>query len=193
MSLRLGVLISGSGSNLQAIIDAINEKKIEAKINIVISSNDQAFGIVRAKKNNIPVTVINKKTTNDVSGEILKCLSSHNVDLIVLAGYLGIISPTIINKYQNKIINIHPSLLPKHGGKGMYGIHVHEDVLKDKETISGATVHYVTDKIDGGKIILQKTVPVESNDTPKTLAERVLTVEHNVLVEAIKLIINQQK
>lgn len=189
--IHLAILISGNGSNLQAIIDAINNKQLDAKIEIVISNKKDAFGLTRAHNQSINTSLCIKDEQQTSSEKINEVLKNYHIDLIVLAGYLGIISKELIHKYPNKIINIHPSLLPKYGGKGMYGIHVHEAVIKNKETESGCSVHCVNERIDGGKIILQTKVPVLPNDTPQSLAKRILPFEHKTLVEAIRIIANK--
>ncbi|MGL4738328.1 MAG: phosphoribosylglycinamide formyltransferase [Cellulosilyticaceae bacterium] len=186
--LRLGVLVSGSGSNLQSVIDATLEEKIESRVVCVISNKEEAYGLERARNNQIPAYFVNPKSP-DYDREVLERLEEAEVDLVVLAGYLRIIPTELIEKYRGRIINIHPSLLPKFGGKGYYGIRVHEAVIAACECESGATVHYVDEGIDTGKTILQRSVPVLEADTPKDLAERVLhEVEHRILVEAIGLI-----
>jgi phosphoribosylglycinamide formyltransferase-1 len=188
---KIAVLVSGGGSNLQAIIDAIDKHELNAKIEIVIASNSKAFALERAKKHHIKTYIISKKVYANPSDEILKLVKEHDINLIVLAGYLGILSGELLKTYRNKIINIHPALLPKFGGSGMYGHYVHEAVLKANETESGCTVHYVSERIDGGKIILQAKVKVLSDDTPETLAKRILIEEHKILPKAIKMLINE--
>ena len=189
---NIAVLASGSGSNLQAIIDAVKSKELkDINISIVISNNENAFALERAKKENIEALFLNPKlfsSNEDYDREIVKILKKRNIDLVVLAGYLKILTNDFINAFENKIINIHPSLLPKYGGKGMYGKNVHEAVLKNNEKESGCTVHYVTLGIDEGKIIAQKKVPVLPDDTVDTLQKRVLEEEHKLLVEAINVI-----
>jgi phosphoribosylglycinamide formyltransferase-1 len=191
--LNLAILISGNGSNLQAIIDAINNRELNAKIEIVISNKENAYGLTRARNANINTSLCIKDNTHTSSEKIIDVLKNYKIDLVVLAGYLGILSKELIQKYPNKIINIHPSLLPKYGGKGMYGIHVHEAVINNKEKESGCTVHFVNEKIDDGKIILQTKVPVFQNDSPKTLAERILPYEHKTLVDAIEKFAKKKK
>ncbi|MDR3257811.1 MAG: phosphoribosylglycinamide formyltransferase [Mycoplasmataceae bacterium] len=186
---KIAVLVSGGGSNLQSIIDAIKHKELDATIELVISSNSKAYALERAKQHNIKSYVVSKKDFSNPSDEILKIVNQHHVELIILAGYLGILNGRLLNEYQNKIINIHPALLPKFGGAGMYGHHVHEAVIKANEHESGATVHYVDEKVDGGNIILQVKVPVLNDDTPDALAKRVLEQEHKILPKAIKLTI----
>lgn len=183
--INLAVLISGSGTNLQAIIDAVETGKIpSAKVAIVISNRAGAYGLERAKKHGINNVVIDK---NNITG-LLETLKNHEVDGIVLAGYLSILPPEVVKEYKNKIINIHPSLLPKYGGKGFYGIKVHEAVLAAGEKESGATAHFVDNGIDTGTMILQKKVKVLKSDTAESLQKKVLKVEHIVLVEAINKI-----
>lgn len=189
--LHLAILISGNGSNLQSIIDAINNHQLNAVIDVVISNKANAYGLERATKANINTSVCVKDENLTANEKIINVLKKYKIDLIVLAGYLGIISKELIQKYQSKIINIHPSLLPKYGGKGMYGINVHEAVIKNKEKESGCSVHYVNEEIDGGKIILQTKVKVLSTDTPQTLAKRILPYEHKTLIEAINIIDKQ--
>ena len=182
--LRLGILISGSGSNFQAVIDAVESERLKAKIVKVIADRPAA-GLDRAEKHNIPHLLINRREhRNDLSDLINEELEDR-VDMIVLAGFLSILSNDFISAWDRKIINIHPSLLPDFGGRGMYGIHVHEAVLAAGRTESGCTVHFVDQGIDTGEIILQRRVPVLKNDTPETLQQRVLKEEHPLLVEAL--------
>lgn len=185
---KIAVLISGNGTNLQGIIDSIKNKYLNCKIYSVISDNKDALGIKRAKFNNIPVFIVDKKIYGkELSNRILNILD-EKVDLIVLAGFLSILKGDILNKFKNKIINIHPSLIPYFCGEGMYGIKVHEKVLKEGAQISGATVHFVDKGIDTGAIILQRAVAVNKNDTKETLQRRVLIEEHKLLPKVIKLI-----
>lgn len=186
--LRLGVLVSGSGSNLQSVIDASLERKIESEVVCVISNKEAAYGLERSRNHGIAAYYEDPKSP-DYDREVLKHLEMHQVDLIVLAGYLKIIPSELIAKYRGRIINIHPSLLPKFGGKGYYGIRVHEAVLAAGEAESGATVHYVDEGIDTGKTIIQRCVPVLPSDSAADLGARVLEqVEHHILVEAIGLL-----
>ena len=191
------VLVSGSGSNFQAIVDKIKDGYIKnARIAMLISSNPDAFAIKRAEANEIKCAVIGKKNIPDDdrrTEKLLKLLKSEDTDLIVLAGYMNVLPPKIIEEYRNKIINIHPSLIPKYCGMGMYGHHVHEAVLAAGEKESGATVHFVDEGVDTGKIILQRSVPVEEGDTPDTLAARVLEVEHEILPLAVKMFCSDEE
>lgn len=183
---KIAVLISGSGSNLQSIIDKINEGYLNCKIEAVISDKENAYGLERAKLNNIKTYVFSRKQYgSSISDEILKVLKDK-ADLIVLAGFLSILQGDINEVFKNRIINIHPSLIPSFCGHGMYGIKVHENAIKYGVKVSGCTVHIVDTGTDTGPIILQKTVPVLSDDTAEVLQKRVLEKEHEALPEAIK-------
>ena len=188
---KIAVLVSGNGTNLQAIIDHyLNNPDI--KISLVISNKKDAYALKRASLANIPTMVISKKDFPNQSDEILKQVKANNIDLIVLAGYLSILSGSIINEYKNKIINIHPSLIPSFCGPGMYGHHVHEAVIKSGVRYSGCTVHYVNGGVDSGPIILQQAVDVFYTDTPDSIAAKILVYEHKLLVKAIDLIANNK-
>jgi len=180
---NIAVLISGSGTNLQALIDADKEDKWQIKL--VISDRENAFGLKRAALKNIETRVILKHTPHI----LLKLLKERSIDYIVLAGYLSILPLEIIEAYSRRIINIHPSLIPAFCGKGFYGTKVHDAVLKSGVKITGATVHFVDDGIDTGPIILQERIPILNNDTVESLQKRVLQVEHKILVEAIKIVV----
>ena len=188
---KIAVLVSGNGTNLQAIIDHyLNNPDI--KISLVISNKADAYALKRASLANIPTMVISKKDFPNQSDEILKQVKANNIDLIVLAGYLSILSGSIINEYKNKIINIHPSLIPSFCGPGMYGHHVHEAVIKSGVRYSGCTVHFVNGGVDSGPIILQQAVDVFYTDTPDSIAAKILVYEHKLLVKAIDLIANNK-
>ena len=188
---KIAVLVSGNGTNLQAIIDHyLNNPDI--KISLVISNKKDAYALKRANLANIPTMVISKKDFPNQSDEILKQVKANNIDLIVLAGYLSILSGSIINEYKNKIINIHPSLIPAFCGPGMYGHHVHEAVIKSGVRYSGCTVHFVNGGVDSGPIILQQAVDVFYTDTPDSVAAKILVYEHKLLVKAIDLIANNK-
>ena len=188
---KIAVLVSGNGTNLQAIIDhCLNNPDI--KISLVISNKKDAYALKRASLVNIPTMVISKKDFPNQSDEILKQVKANNIDLIVLAGYLSILSGSIINEYKNKIINIHPSLIPSFCGPGMYGHHVHEAVIKSGVRYSGCTVHFVNGGVDSGPIILQQAVDVFYTDTPDSVAAKILVYEHKLLVKAIDLIANNK-
>ena len=188
---KIAVLVSGNGTNLQAIIDHyLNNPDI--KISLVISNKKDAYALKRASLANIPTMVISKKDFPNQSDEILKQVKANNIDLIVLAGYLSILSGSFINEYKNKIINIHPSLIPAFCGPGMYGHHVHEAVIKSGVRYSGCTVHFVNGGVDSGPIILQQAVDVFYTDTPDSIAAKILVYEHKLLVKAIDLIANNK-
>ena len=176
---------------MQAIIDNINSGNLEAKINLVVSDNKDAFGLERAKKDNIPTYIIEGKTKEDIDIELDSVLGNYDIDLIVLAGYLKMIGSRLIDKYT--IINTHPSLLPKFGGKGMFGMNVHRAVIEAGEKISGPTVHFVNERYDEGNIISQTTVEITENDTPESLAKKVQDVEKIQLVKVLKEFINNKK
>lgn len=188
---RIAVFISGSGSNLQSIIDNIENGNLNCEISYVVADRE-CFGLQRAEKHGIKSIMLDKKLFgNKLSDEINAILENdiEKTDYIVLAGYLSILSENFINKWNRKIINIHPSLLPKFGGKGMYGMNVHRAVIEAKETESGCTIHFVDTGVDTGEIILQIKVPVLSDDTPEILQKRVLEKEHILLIEGIKKLI----
>ena len=186
---KIAVLVSGGGTNLQEIIDNIENKRLNCKIEYIIADRD-CYSLERGRKYNIKSVLLDKKEYgNKLSNEINKVLE-NKVDLIVLAGYLSIIDKDFISDWNNKIINIHPSLLPKYGGKGMYGMKVHEAVIANKENKSGCTVHFVDVDIDTGKILLQRKVDVSDNETPESLQKKVLKEEHQLLIEAIEKVIS---
>lgn len=176
-SKNIAVLISGGGTNLQSIID--NKAKINGDIKIVISNKKSAYGLKRAENANIKTRYI---VDND---ELLKVLIDENIDLVVLAGYLKILPENIIDKFNNKIINIHPSLIPSFCGDGFYGLKVHEAAIKKGVKYSGATTHFVNNLTDDGPIINQDIVKVEENDTAESLQKKILEKEHSLLVNSI--------
>lgn len=183
---KIAVLISGGGSNLLSIINQIEEGNINAKIHCVISDRESAKGLLKAKEKGIDTFVISKKKYGAKTSEKILELLREKVDLIVLAGYLSILDGEILKEFKNKIINIHPSLIPSFSGNGMYGIKVHEAAIKKGVKFSGCTVHFVNEEVDGGAIINQALVPVYFEDTAKTLQERILIEEHKILPEVIK-------
>lgn len=186
---KIAVLISGGGTNLQSIIDNVKSGYLDCKIEIVISDNEKAYGIERAKENDIYAIALGKKQYGDkLSDEILKVVEERGVDLIVTAGFLSILKGDLLKKFKNRIINIHPSLIPSFCGKGMYGLNVHKAAINYGVKVSGCTVHFVDTGTDTGPIIIQKTVPVFAEDTAEILQKRVLEKEHEALPEAIKLI-----
>ena len=191
--LRIAVLVSGGGTNLQAIIDGVNSGKIHnTEIAVVISNNRKAYALDRARNNNIPAECISPKSFADreeFHRALLAAVDSYKVDLIVLAGFLVAIPEIMVKAYTNRIINIHPALIPSFCGKGHYGLHVHEAALGRGVKVTGATVHFVDDGTDTGPIILQKPVMIEQDDTPETLQRRVMEqAEWVILPQAIDLI-----
>ena len=193
--LKIAVCVSGGGTNLQAIIDAIDNGTItNAKIEVVISNNPGAFALERAKKARIEgicVSPKNYETRAEFNKDFLAKLNSYNVDLVVLAGFLVVIPPEMIAQYRNRIINIHPSLIPSFCGTGYYGLKVHEGVLARGVKVTGATCHFVDEGTDTGPIILQKAVEVLPDDTPKVLQQRVMEqAEWQILPQAIDMIAN---
>lgn len=183
--INVGVLISGRGSNLQAIIDASAKGAIPAKVAVVISNKADAYGLERAKKHKIPTVVFDPKKFTDKNTyelELVKVLKEHKVDLVCLAGYMRIVGTVLLEHYPNKIINIHPALLPS-----FPGLHVQKAALDHGVKISGATVHFVDEGCDTGPIIVQAAVPVLEGDTEETLSARILEQEHKIYPQAIKL------
>lgn len=179
---NIAVFISGGGTNLQTLIDACSEGKINGSIKLVVSNRRKAYGLERARNANIKAEWIKD---NDL---IIKRLEEEKIDLIVLAGYLAIVPDKLINLYENKIINIHPSLIPSFCGPGFYGIHVHEEAFKRGVKVAGATVHFVSNVVDGGPIILQEAIDVSKALSPSDMQEMVLlNVEHKLLPEAVRL------
>lgn len=189
--LKLAVLVSGRGSDLQSIIDARQSGTLDVDIKLVISNNPDSYGLERARRAGIE-TVVHRSADYDNIDEFrrrfLEILREHDVNFIVLAGYIKKLPPDVVDHYRKRIINIHPALLPKYGGKGFYGMKVHEAVIKSGDRFSGVTVHYVDNRYDHGDIIYQEKVEVREDDTPETLADRVLSVEHRVLPHVIGLI-----
>ena len=193
--LRVGVLVSGGGTNLQAILDAIDEGTIRnAMVEVVISNNAGAFALERAKKHGIPAECLSPKefaSREEFNEALVAKIDSYHLDLIVLAGYLVKIPAAMIEKYRNKIINIHPSLIPSFCGVGYYGLKVHEAALARGVKVTGATVHYVDEGVDSGPILLQKAVEVQPGDTPQVLQRRVMEqAEWIILPEAVNKIAN---
>ncbi|GAA0757862.1 phosphoribosylglycinamide formyltransferase [Clostridium sartagoforme] len=186
--LKIAVLASGGGTNLQSIIDSIDAGNLNCKIEMVIGSKDEVFALERAKKKGIKTYVVSKKEYKDTTCDKILELTKGKVDLIVLAGYLSILQGNILKEFKNKIINIHPSLIPSFCGPRMYGLKVHEAVINSGVKYSGCTVHFVNEEVDGGAIILQEIVPVYFEDTKEILQKRVLEKEHKLLPKAIDLI-----
>jgi phosphoribosylglycinamide formyltransferase 1 len=188
--INVAVFCSGRGSNLQAILNNIGSGKLHARVVLVISSTETAGALDIARSYTIPGHFLSAKQFPDASActsHLLEILQQHHTDLVVLAGYLKMIPEAVVDRYEHRIINIHPALLPSFGGKGLYGHFVHEAVLQYGCKVSGATVHLVDKAYDTGAPLLQKCVPVLDDDTPDTLAARVLTVEHEILSQAIQL------
>ncbi len=186
---KIGVLISGSGTNLQALIDNVENGFINGEISVVISNKESAYGLERARQHNIDAVFVNQKNYEnfeEFNNAIIDELNARDVNLVVLAGYLKILSGSFIETYRNKIINIHPSLIPSFCGKGYYGLRVHEAAISYGVKMSGATVHFVDEEADSGPIILQDAVPVAYNDTAETLQQKVLRTEHMLLPLAVK-------
>lgn len=189
---KIVVLVSGSGTNLQAIIDAIKTGVLNCKISTVIADRD-CYAIERAKAANIPAYIVERKLERANLSQTISKYIDKDCDLIILAGFLSILDGNFTKSWENKIINIHPSLLPKYGGAGMWGLKVHQAVLANKDTESGCTVHFVNDEIDGGKIIHQERIPVYPADDAQTLQKRLIQVEHQALVLAIKKLLSESK
>ena len=179
--LNIGVLVSGGGTNLQAIIDGTKFGKIKGEVKVVISNKENAYALERARHNNIEAVY----ETNE--NEIIRVLKENNVNLVVLAGYLKIVSPKFVSEFRNKIINIHPSLIPSFCGEGYYGEKVHQGVIDYGVKVTGATVHFVDEGADTGPIIMQEVVMVSQEDDAKSVARKVLEVEHRILNNSIKL------
>ncbi|XOQ44748.1 MAG: Phosphoribosylglycinamide formyltransferase [Clostridium sp.] len=190
--LNIAVLVSGGGTNLQALIDAEKSGKIpNGRITLVISSKDDAYAVTRAKRAGIPVEILRRRdypAQDDYDARLLELLEQEKIGLVVLAGFMTIISPRVIERYRNRIINIHPSLIPSFCGEGCYGLRVHQAALKKGVKVTGATVHFVNEICDGGPIILQKAVEVLPDDTPETLQHRVMEqAEWKLLPKAVAL------
>lgn len=190
--INIAIMVSGHGrgSNMQAIIDACNNGGIDGRVSVVIGTKYDAPAMERARSQNIKTVEIVPKgfASNDEYGKrILDVLSESNVDLLCLAGYMRILPPEVVKKFRNRIMNIHPGLIPLFCGKGMYGEHVHQAAIDYGVKVSGCTVHFVDEEYDTGPIILQKVVPVEEGDTADTLAARVLIQEHIAYPEAVQL------
>ena len=190
---KIAVFVSGGGTNLQALIDAAKKGTITSgKIELVISSNANAYALERAKNANIPTAVVSKKECGSqeaFEAKIKELLAANGIELIVLAGFMNILSENFTKDYPERIINVHPSLIPSFCGKGFYGLHVHEAALEYGVKVTGATVHFVNEIPDGGRIILQKSVAIKKNDTPETLQRRVMEqAEWKILPKAVELV-----
>ncbi|MDA3885399.1 MAG: phosphoribosylglycinamide formyltransferase [Candidatus Delongbacteria bacterium] len=189
MKYRIAAYISGSGSNLKAILDYSLQKKISSEV-VAVIANKEAKGLEYPVSLGIETAIIPRKEMprSEFVKKQVELLKKHNVDLIILAGYIRKLPKEITDKFKNRIINIHPALLPKFGGKGMYGMNVHRAVIEAKEKYSGPTIHFVDDIYDNGEILLQKKVEILEEDTPETLQKKVLELEHIVYPEAIRLL-----
>jgi len=188
--LQLGVFASGRGSNFSAILDKIKQGELAADIKLLMTNNKSAGAIKKALVHKVPFVVIKRSMfdkRDDFVKKMLMILKNHNVSFIALAGYMKKIPPEVISEYENKIINIHPALLPSFGGKGMYGCYVHEHVLKMGCKVTGVTVHLVDNKYDHGPIVAQRCVEVKEDDTVDTLSARVLKIEHKIYPEVLQL------
>ncbi len=190
--MNIAVFASGRGSNLMEILKAIEEGKLKARVVVVISNNSSAGALEIARSKGIDALHISRRqfsSDREYADKILSELRKRNVELVVLAGYMKKIPAEVVSEYRNRILNIHPALLPAFGGQGMYGINVHKAVIESGVKITGVTVHIVDEEYDHGPIVLQRAVEVKDDDTPETLAERVLKVEHEVYPEAIRLFV----
>jgi phosphoribosylglycinamide formyltransferase-1 len=189
MKKRVAILASGSGSNAEALLKAMQAPDYPAECVLVFSNRPGAGVLEKAARYGVPTAVLDHKaypSRESFDAAVLEILAPAKPDYLCLAGYLRILTPAFIQAYAGRMLNIHPSLLPRHGGPGMYGRRVHEAVLASGDRQSGASVHWVTDVVDGGSIVLQRSVPVLEGDTPERLAERVLAVEHQLFPEALK-------
>lgn len=190
--MNIAVFASHEGTDLQAIIDGCKVGKLDATVKVVISNNKNSGALERARKNGITAVNLSQSVIPDaqlLENKILQVLQENEIDLIFLAGYLKKLGISILKEYEGRIFNIHPSLLPRHGGKGMYGINVHKAVLNANDKETGITIHRVTEEYDSGEIIAQTIVQVDSNDMPEKLANRVLKREHIFIVEVLSDII----
>ena len=179
---RIAVLISGGGTNLQSLIDSVQNGYINGEIALVVSNRKKAYGLERARNANIKAEHIKDEEL------LIKRLEEEKIDLVVLAGYLAIVSENLIKRYENRIINIHPSLIPSFCGPGYYGLNVHNEVYKRGVKVSGATVHFVSNIVDGGPIILQEAIDISDCKSPEEIQEKILiNIEHKILVKAVKL------
>ncbi len=196
-SFNVVVLVSGGGTNLQAILDYTERNSIAGiRVCHVISSQQEAYALKRAKKHGIPTSIVEKQnysTSREHMEALMRIIDRAKADLVVLAGYLSILQEPLLSQYGGKIINIHPSLLPQYGGKNCYGLEVHKQVIENKEKETGATVHYVDQGVDTGEIIQQRVVSVFPEDTPEILSARVRKTEHRLLIEVIENLAMEEK
>jgi len=188
MVLKIGVLASHGGSNMQAIIDAIEAAELDARIVLILSNNSGSGALARARKHSLPhahLSSVHHPDPADLDAAILAALTAADTDVVVLAGYMKKIGPRTLEAFAGRILNIHPALLPRHGGAGMYGIHPHESVLAAGDPVTGATVHVVDGNYDEGPILKQREVPVLPGDTPESLQQRVLKEEHQIYKDVL--------
>lgn len=188
--LRIGVLISGSGTNLQSLIDACSSGEVNGEVVLVISNRASAYGLERAKAAGILAIHLSARdypNEESYDAELLKRLKEAKVDLVVLAGYLRVLTPVLVSAFENKMMNIHPSLIPSFCGDGFYGLNVHEAAIRRGVKLSGATVHFVDNGTDTGPIILQEAVAVETQETAESLQQKILQIEHRLLPRAVAL------
>lgn len=191
--LRLGFMASHGGSNMQAIFNAVREGRLDAQLGLVISNNSKSGAIEKAKAANVPWRHLSSTThpdSDELDSAILQALKDHGVNLIVMAGYMKKLGPATLEAYRGRVLNIHPALLPKYGGAGMYGIHVHEAVLAAGDKVTGVTVHLADDLYDHGRILAQREVLVLDDDTPESLQSRVLETEHRIYADTIQQIVD---
>lgn len=187
--LRLGILASHGGSNLQAIIDAVDAGAIDGVVALVISNNSSSGALQKARDSGVPALHISSATHPGAEEEaLLSALEDHGVNLVLLAGYMKKLGPSILSHFGKRILNVHPALLPNYGGQGMYGSKVHEAIIEAKETVTGVTIHLADEDYDRGPIVAQIQVPVDPTDTPQSLAEKVLQHEHHLYVDTVRRI-----
>ena len=189
--LKIGVLCSRNGTNLQAIIDACVNGQLEAELRVVVGNNSKSYAFIRAERARILVSHISRKTHKSLNGideAILETLLDNEVNLVLLAGYMKKLGPKTISEYHGRILNIHPSLLPLYGGKGMYGRAVHQAVLTAGDLVTGASIHLINNEYDVGKILSQVKIPVRNDDTVDSLSNRVLKHEHELYVKTLQMI-----
>ncbi len=193
---RLAVFCSGSGSNFKSIYQAIAEKKLNAEIRLCLSNRSQCGAMEFARQHGIAAVHITEKqfsSFDEFAAAMVACLRDAQIDNVLLAGYMRKVPDAVVKAFPDRLLNIHPALLPKFGGEGMYGLYVHSAVLEAGERESGATVHFVNEEYDKGEILLQRTVPVLAGDTPESLAARVLECEHRLYPDALEKLLNLQK
>ena len=193
--MNLGIIASHRGTNFQAIIDACRANKLNARVAVAISNNSKSLALIRARKNNIPAFHVSGKTHPNPSARdeaMLNILNRHEVDFVVLVGYLKRVGEKTLSAFQQKVINIHPALLPSYGGQGMYGSKIHEEVLKNRDTETGITIHYVDDSYDTGEIIAQMRIPIDRAESAASLAKKILINEHEFLISTLNCLISEE-